>query len=126
MKYTNKQYASALLEALKDKDEGARKEVLARFLSLLTKNRARKHLDSILKEAERQNLHNAGLRKVDIEFPHSLSDDTRQEIKESLGGEVFFKEKQNPDLLAGIKILIDDEILIDASAKRRLDNIFSK
>mgnify|MGYP003394656396 FL=1 len=64
------------------------------------------------------------MRKVRIESAAPVSAQLKKEISEILGKKIVLEEKTRPDLLAGIKILVDDELLIDATGKRQLERIF--
>lgn len=125
MKYTSRQYAQAFFEIYKDKPAAKRKTVLRNFLSILQKKRDWPRLGLILKEVERLNLQAEGLKKVEVETA-SPSKTLRGELEAILGEKLFIKERVNPDILAGIKILINDEILIDASAGYQLERMLMK
>lgn len=125
MKLSTKQYASALHRAISGKSEIERKHIIRNFLFILQKNRDWQRLGLILKEVERLYLRESGLRKVEVETASPVKN-LRNELEMILGKNIFMKEKINPEILAGIKILIDDEFLIDASAKGRVDKMFSK
>lgn len=123
MKYTPQQYAVALYAVLKGKSQTGRKEALKRFLLLLQKQRITFKLPQILREVEKQYLKEKGMQKVEVEVAASKKN-LKQEIEKILGSKILFEEKENPELLAGIKILINDEVLVDASAKRGLELLF--
>lgn len=126
MRYSIQHYAAALLEALEKKSEREKKEIIKRFFTVLQKHSAFPRLPYILKEIERGSLKRLRLRKVFIESAGEISSEIKHEIKKSFDDKVFLQEKINPKLLAGIRILIDDEVLIDASGKRRLQRLFKK
>ena len=123
MRYNVRQYGEALLGALDGKREGGRKEVVKRFLSLLRKNHDSGKLSRIIQEMERRYLRVAGLRKVEITAASPLGANIKKELKEIFGKEMLLEEKVNPEILAGMRILVDEELFIDASAKRRLEEI---
>lgn len=123
MKYSVKQYASALNLALKGKDGSERKKATKRFLDILRKNRDGGKLSRILKELEIQHLHSSGLNKVRIEAASPLSRKVKSEIEEIFGKKLHLEEKINPELLAGLRILVNDEFFVDASAKSRIGEI---
>ena len=125
MKYSPKQYASALLLALGEKSSAERKKILHKFLSLVSKRGDSSRLGMIMKEAEKQYLRGAGLKKVILESADSVSAKIKKEVEEILGKNIILEEKLNPDLLAGIKILVDNELLIDASAETQVRKLFS-
>jgi len=125
MKYSNKQYAQALQGALTGKDEKKQKAVLKRFVQKLHQQRGIYRLNLILKEYEKKYLQEKGFIKVQLEYPEQLPAGIKKEVEKELKHKIYFLEKTNPKLLGGIKILINDEILVDATAKRQLDKIFS-
>lgn len=126
MRYTNKQYAAAFLSALKDKSGKERTEILRRFLTLLQKNKDWPRLNLILREAEKFYLRKSGLKKVFLETAQPASPNVKKEVEKILGRKIVLSEKINPAILAGIKILVDDELLIDSSAQSRLRKLFSR
>lgn len=126
MKYSPKQYACALLESLKGKSETKQKEMVGNFLKTLSKNNDWSRLNSILRTVEKEYLKDAGLKKVYLETAGSVMPGLEKEIEKILGHRIYFLSKTNPTLLAGIKILVDDELLIDASAKNKIEKIFAK
>lgn len=126
MKYKATHYACALAQALEDTTpEIARVRVRA-FAELLKKHRMLGKAEDIARAAERRLAKNAGVRRVRIESPAGNSKTIQKEIIELLNGKVWIEEKVSPELLAGIRILIDDETLIDASGRQRLEKIFQK
>jgi len=63
------------------------------------------------------------LYKVDVETVSTPPENLAQQIEEKLGGKIAISNKKNPDILGGIKILIDDETLIDASVKTQIGRV---
>jgi F0F1-type ATP synthase delta subunit len=126
MKPSIKQYALALLLALGGQSEKKQKEIIRKFLILLTKNRAWSRLEAVLKEVERLHLKETGLAKVHVETASPISEGLRKEIEKVFGKKISLSSKINPGLFAGIKIIVNDEIMVDASAKKQLDKIFQK
>ena len=126
MRYSIPQYAEALVEALEDKSGRERSEATRRFLFILRKNKDWAKLGRIVKEAEKQSLRKQGIKKVEVESAVPLSPTVKKEIEKILGKKIVLEEKVRPEVLAGIKILVDGEILIDASAERQLQRMFTK
>lgn len=126
MRYAIRQYAEALLGALEDKSGRVQSEVIRRFLSVIRKNKDWSKLGRILHEVEKQSLRKRGMRKVEVESAAPLSRELIKEIEKFLGKKLVLEEKVRPELLSGIKILVDNELLIDASAKRGLDSLFAE
>lgn len=120
MRYTVKQYAEGLLRALQGKTEKQQGEVIKRFMALLQKNGAFQKRKEILKEAERQYLKQEKVKKVSVELASETPSGLQKEIEGALGTKIIFESSVNKNILGGIKILIDDETLIDASARTQI------
>ena len=100
--------------------------MIANFLNLLRRNGDFVKRREIFKEIDRKVREANGVRKVVLETVGGASEETKREIEKSLGAKAVFEENINPNVLGGIKILIDDEYLVDATVKRQLDRMFTK
>ncbi len=125
MKYRIAQYAAALRGALTDKKPEEQRAIARRFAAILARHRMIGKTDLILKAYEKLARRKTGTRHVRIESPDPVGEEVKKEIRNVLGAKIYFEEVLRPDLLAGAKILVDDELLIDASAKRQLDRMFT-
>ncbi len=126
MKYRASQYAEALFEALEEKKPGERAGIIRSFVRMMFRHRVIGKSRAILAAYEKLVLREQGMRKVRIESPGRISDQLKKDIREILGAKIHWEEKENPDLLAGVRILVDDELLIDASAKRHVGRMLKK
>ena len=121
MQYTVDQYAHALYETLARAQEKKHKAIIRRFAKMLGRHRATPYLNRILRAFEKRYLQERGLVKVDIQSVSPLSSDVKRKITSALGAKTYVYESQNSGLGAGLTILINNELLIDASAKRQID-----
>ncbi len=126
MRNTAKQYTEALYEVIKDKGLVEQKKIIRNFLQLLKKRHVKASSNSMLRYFEKCYLKDHDMRKVEVESMNPLSDILKSDIKKSVGKQVLLYEKINPDLLAGIKMIVDNSLLIDASAKTKLAVLFKK
>lgn len=124
MKCTSKQYAAALRETLEGKTGRERKEILRRLVKVLLKNRDFSKRAAVLKEYERQCLRAQDVKKIILDSAAPVPQKLKHEIQKILGGKLSFSERIDPVLLAGIKILVNDEIMIDASGRGRIKHLF--
>lgn len=125
MKYKPKQYATALVEALDGAESDTARVRIRAFVELLKKHRMLGKVESIMQVAERRLAERAGVTRVRLESTAPASATLQKEVADIFDGKVWIEEKVRPELLAGIRILIDDETLVDASAKRRLAEMFA-
>ncbi|MEK9194860.1 MAG: F0F1 ATP synthase subunit delta [Patescibacteria group bacterium] len=126
MKYRPEQYAQALLAACHEKSDVEQKKIVKRFVQLLVRHQATSKIHAICAAYEKLELRNKGMRNVRLETAGTVSEKLKNGIYEILGKHIQIKEMVNPNLLGGLKILIDDEILIDASARRQMEELFIK
>jgi F0F1-type ATP synthase delta subunit len=124
MKYKTRQYAEALAEALEGVDETTARTRIRTFIKLLKKHQMLGKAETIARVAERRLAKRADVTRVMLETADAPSDAFRTEIAELFDGKVLIEEKVQPDLLAGVRILIDDETLVDASGRYRLEKMF--
>lgn len=123
MRYAAGHYALALFEALEGKSGQARADALASFMGILKRNGDEDRLDAILRHYERIELDRRGEVKVHVETPNGASEAALREIREIIPNAVI-SEEANPRLLAGMRILVGDSVLIDATALRKLETLF--
>lgn len=123
MRYGTEQYARALYEALEGKEGAGRRESIKGFVKVLQRDRALPRLDPILRRFEKIHLKEKGLVKVHVETPEGPSDVLKREISRIFGDAAVISERSDPRHIAGVKIVIDDSIVIDATAKTRLESL---
>jgi F0F1-type ATP synthase delta subunit len=124
MIHTSRQYAESLFGALEHKAPEARREILKNLLRVLDKNHDSSLLKRILIDFEKVTLHKEGMRKVEVESVSPLSEQVKKDIQATLGSDVVITEKINEELVAGMTILVDDSLFIDASARAQINSIF--
>ena len=119
-RYTAKQYATALFESLSEK--GANEAALVkRFAKILVTNYDKAQLPKIamqLKKLERAKL---GRHDVVLTSAQPLEKSVIAEVKKKVGGSSGITEVVDPAVLGGLKVLINDELVIDGTLKSRID-----
>lgn len=115
-----------MTEALAIKPEKGKKPIIRRFLALLRKNKDMRRLGLILRAFERRWLKSQNRHKVAVASAATLSKSVHEEILRLTGRESLLTETVDAGLLAGIRITVDDELLIDASAQRQVNRIFAR
>lgn len=126
MKYRVSQYAEAFYLALEGKSEVEQKKIIKHFVELLVCHRATGRIRAICETYEKLSLVKKGMRSVRMETATPASEKLKTEIRTVLGKNIYIEEIVNPDLLGGVKILVDDDILIDASTRRQVEDLFIK
>jgi len=122
MKYKAKQYAEALAGAiLKTGADGDK--IKNNFLKLLKKNGDIKKAKEIVALAESLFIKKTGRRKVVVETARKIKTKQKELLQNVMQRGDIVEEKINPELLAGIKIIINGEQL-DLSMLKKIQNIF--
>ena len=118
-----KLYARALAEVLAKKGIDDRK-VTNNFVKLLVAAGLEKKSKEILELAEDYLLQKQGKNKITLETARKMTAGQKK-LAESFAktGDVV-KEKINPELIAGIKIIINNSKQFDESMKSKLQKIF--
>jgi len=124
MKYPASSYAKALAEAVltaKDKDGAL---IAKNFLELLRRNGDEGHARKILEEAARFARGRAGIRKVSIASARTLTPEQEHMVAEFTKPGDVTDRSVDPALIAGVRIIVDDETQFDGSLNGKLDRVF--
>ena len=100
------------------------KEILKNFLDLIARHGLRKNLPKILAAAQKALREDEGLRKVTIETAREQKN-VRAEIGDILKKSDIIEEKVDPEIVAGVKITLDDTRQYDGSLARKINALFT-
>jgi len=125
MKYTSTQYAQAFValaqEIVSDKEE---RELIRNFASLIDRNGDSSHRDEIVQKTDRMLRRQYDKRTVLLETARPVKD-----LHKKLHGFIkrtdIVEEKISPELVAGVRITVDDEQQFDGTLARKLKVLFS-
>lgn len=124
MKYSPKIYAKALVELILSKQTPIQiKKNTAGFLEFLAKNGDRKKASQIISLAEGLFYEKTGKRKIVLEIARKI--EKKNLLKDFFQEGDMVKEKINPELIAGIKVIINNNKQLDFSLKNKLEKIFN-
>ncbi len=113
-----KMYAEALVDLVVGKKS---EEIPERFFKLLEKNEDLKKVKEIVRLAEILYLKKIGKEKVILETARKII--TKDILKKMIKKGDIVEEKINPELIAGIKVIIDGEKQLDFSLSKKLNDI---
>jgi F0F1-type ATP synthase delta subunit len=99
-------------------------ELAKRFAQLIAKNGDTHHAPKIVAATEKLLHAAAGTKKVTLVAARP-SEKIRSAFRHIIGAKDTVEEKVDPSLVAGVKVLINDEVQFDASLKRKLDKLFN-
>lgn len=129
MRYPTHIYAKALAEVIADtyKKDGEKDsaKIVKNFLELVRRNGDEVHLRKILEEAARFARGAAGIRKVSVESARALTAAQEKEIAKFLKKDDVVERAIDPSIIAGVRLIVDDEMQFDGSLKGKLDALFN-
>lgn len=115
-------YAEAFRKAL---GEGASEEELLRNLSgVVLRHGQGAQWPRIAMRVSKELVHHHKGRWITVETARLLTDTQRKKIEEAFSKKDYIEEQIRPDLIAGMRIIIDGEREFDGSLKRKLHNLF--
>ncbi len=121
-RYTPKQYATALFESLQEK--GANVDAVVRgFAVRLTGNYDRALLPKIIMQLKKLERTKAGKHEVVLTSARPLEKQVLAEIKQKVGEKSHIREVVDTTVLGGVKILINDEVVIDGTYRARIQKV---
>ena len=120
MKYKPKIYAQALIDSILD-GKTDDKKITANFLSLLKKNQDIKKAGQILLLTEQLLLQKTGNKKVVLETARKIG--TKNMVASFAKKGDLVEEKINPALIAGVKVIVNNEKQFDNSLLAKLNKI---
>ena len=124
MKYSLKNYGQSLAEAILE-NQGVQKDAVAKnFMRMLEKNGDEVHAGKIVREAERILRRVDRVRSVTIEAARPLSAGAKKSLAGFVKSGDVVDYRVNPELVAGVRIIIDDEREFDGSLRGKLDKLF--
>lgn len=127
-KYKTKLYAKALAEAVgspafAEASAGEEKKVIDNFVKLLVSSGLEKKSKEILNLAENFVLAKQGKRKITFETARKITNSQQKMLNDFVEKGDIVKEKINPEIISGVKIIINNEKQFDASMQSKLQNI---
>jgi F0F1-type ATP synthase delta subunit len=122
MKYKPKIYAEALADSLSEKKSPIDgKKIVNNFLKLLEKNQDMKKAKEIVALAEALLLKKSGNKKVVLETARKGA--VRDFVNTFAKKGDMVEEKINPAIIAGIKIIVNNEKQLDFSLSSKLSKL---
>ena len=127
MKYSVHDYAKALDAALAEAGTltPAKSETIGKnFLAIVRRNGDEGRLKKILEEAGRLSRGKQGTREITVVSARALAKPQEKLLQQFVKPSDAVRYEIDPDVIAGIKIIVDDEMQFDGTMKAKLDNIF--
>ena len=125
MKYSAYFYAKAFAELASRKLTHAEEaKFVKNFLAVIAKNNDSHELKKILGATEKMVREKTGTRKIILESARDIKKTPREILGKFLRASDVTEIKINPDLVAGIRLTVNDNEQFDGSLKRKLEKLF--
>ncbi len=121
MKYKSRDYANTLVEIMLKEKDGTK--MVAGFLSFMKKNRDERKLKEILKLAEKLYFKKTGNKKIILETARHFNFKNSELINNLVNKGDVVVEKINQELIAGVKIVVNEERQLDMSLFKKLQEL---
>lgn len=121
MEYKSRDYANALVEIMLSGKHDAK--MVAGFLNFVKKNRDEKKLKEILNLAEKLYFKKTGSKKIILETARPFNFKNSELVNSLVKKGDVMQEKINKDLLAGVKIVVNEEKQLDYSFLKKLQEL---
>lgn len=121
MKYKSRDYANALTEIMLTEKHDAK--LISAFLEFVKKNRDEKKLREILKLTEKLYFKKTGQKKIVLEIARKQNFKNSDLINNLIKKGDVVLEKINAELIAGVKIIVNEEKQLDFSMQKLLSEI---
>ena len=122
-RFTPKQYAVALFESYTEAKPSEQDMVLKTFAAILAKNYDRGLFPKIAMQLKKLEQSRAGAYEVVVTSARPLDRSILKQIGEKVGKNSRIEEVIDPFVLGGMKVLINDEIIIDGTYKTRISKM---
>ncbi len=124
MKYTAQHYGELLFDLTDGKSADKLGAVIKRFVRLLQKHNSVSLYKKILIEFSQIYNKKHGISGVKIVSARLLNEVVQKKIEKNLPQPNSIEYSIDTTLIGGIKVIINNSILVDGSIKKRIDNIF--
>lgn len=125
MRYSTQNYAKALASAASQAKPEDSARIIRNFKRLLQKSGDEAHAEKIIKEAERILLLRDGGREIVFESARPLVTSPHKSFPGFITHEDTVTLRINPDLVAGVRVIVNGEREFDGSLKGKLDKLFA-
>lgn len=119
-RFTAKQYATALFESVQEAKPSEQEMVIKSFAAVLAKHYDRSLFAKIAMQLKKLERSHAGAHEVVVTSARPLDKSVIAQIAEKVGKNSRIKEVIDPWVLGGMKVLINDELVIDGTLKTRI------
>lgn len=125
MRYSPELYAKAFMETVFAAPKAKQKKLLLRFLQVLEKNGEQQIAEKIFDKIQEIITKKKEGRVVQLEFARDVQKQLAARLKRSFSKRDLISFSVRPELVSGVRVLIDGERELDMSLQRKLKKLFN-
>lgn len=122
MKYPPHIYADAFLSLMETHPEEKNK-IMAGLVRALNVSGDIGNAEKVIASIEEKIARKEGRVKIKVYAARILHESLLDKIKNAFGNEALVHQVIDPEIIAGVKLVVNDEIMIDATLKKKLERI---
>ncbi len=122
MKYPPHIYADAFLSLMETHPEEKNK-IMAGLVRALNASGDIGNAEKVIASIEEKIARKEGRVKIKVYAARILHESLLDKIKNAFGNEALVHQVIDPEIIAGVKLVVNDEIMIDATLKKKLERI---
>ena len=123
MKITPKQYAISLYESTIKIDKVQAEQRIGNFIEILKKNNDLSLVDKIIQQYYKYYREQRNISKIEVSSAKKLNPEILNKIIQKFNKQIEIKETIKESLIGGIILRVDDNLLVDGSVKKKLENL---
>ena len=123
MKITPKQYAIGLYESTIKIDKIQAEKQIGNFIKILQKNNDLSLIDKIIQQYYKYHRSQRNISKIEVSSAKKLNPEILNKLVQKFNNQIEIEETVDESLIGGIVLKIDDNILLDGSVKKKLENL---
>ena len=123
MKITPKQYAISLYESTIKVDKVQAEQRIKKFIKILQKNNDLSLIDKIIQQYYKYYRSQRNISKIEVSSAKKLNTEILNKLVQKFNNQIEIEETVDESLIGGIVLKIDDNILLDGSVKKKLENL---
>lgn len=123
MKITPKQYAISLYESTTKIDKIQAEKRIGNFIKILIKNNDLSLIDKIIQQYYKYYRNQRNITKIEVSSAKKLNPEILNKLIQKFHNQIEIEETVDESLIGGIVLRIDDNLLLDGSVKRKLENL---
>jgi len=123
MKITPKQYAISLYESTIKIDKIQAEKRIGNFIKILKKNNDLSLIDKIIQQYYKYYRNQRNITKIEVSSAKELNPEILNKLIQKFHNQIEIEETVDESLIGGIVLRIDDNLLLDGSVKKKLENL---